>query len=225
MATNNTLFEFSNYTPNVFYVPNSMITTPYEQYPFLDHPSKTKAATEGQLDFYNINCTTYNKNIPVYVPCMYNTNGDERYGVPEQEQPLTLCTDLLPSHPWTPPGKLKFQLSSVSNAARMYGFTIPDSFEFHFKSRKHGLLYMKHMEEPLLVHYTWERSVSTTIAFLTIQFPGYLFDDLTIELRAATQGYGTAYSPLGFCNYSLDYMYCTSPQMLPHSKYSIEKLR
>ena len=224
MATNNTIFEFNNYIPNVFYVPSPMITTPYEQYPFLDHPSKTKAAMQGQLDYYTIDCSTYNKDIPVYVPCMYNSLGDERYGVPEQEQPLMLCTDLLPSYPWSPPGKIKFQLSSVSNVARAYGFTIPDSFELHFLSRDKGILWFNHRKDPLFVDYTWERSVSTTIAFLTIRFPGYLFNDLTLELRASTQSYGAAYSPLGFANYSLDYKYCTAKQLLPQSKYSIERL-
>jgi hypothetical protein len=225
MATNNTLFEFSNYTPNVFNNPSSMITTPYEQYPYLEHPSKTKAAMEGQIDGYGITLTTYNQEIPVYIPCMYNGLGDERYGIPEQEQPLDLCTDLLPSYPWSPQGKIKFQLSSVSNVARSYGFTIPDWFEFSFLSRDKGLLSFNHKKDPLFVNYTWQRSVSTNVGFLTIQFQGYVFNDLNLELRASTQSYGTAYSELGFANYTLDYKYCTAKQFLPQSKYSIEKLK
>ena len=178
MATNNSLYVFDNYTPNVFYNRGPMITTPYENYPFMEHPSKTKAASQGQLEGYEKTCTTFNQDIPVYVPCMYNSLGDERHGIPVQEQPLDMCTDLLPSHPWlNNGGKLKLQLNSVSNVARQYGLTIPDTLEFHFLTRSQGSLIMKH--KTIAVNYIWERSVSTSIAFLTIQFPGYIFNDLT----------------------------------------------
>jgi hypothetical protein len=224
MASNNTIYQFNNYTPNVFYVPNRLITTPYEQYPFLDHPSKSKSSNMGQVDAYGINCSTYDQNIEVYVPCMTNSMGDERYGIPEQEQPLDLCTDLLPSHPWLSPqgGHIKFVLSSVSNVARQFDLTISDSFEVHFVTRDTGYMVLKQKTVPIA--YTWDRSVSTSVAFLHINFQSFLFADLDLELRASAPDYGTAYTPLGFCNYELHYKRCTAQQLLPHSVYSIHRL-
>jgi hypothetical protein len=223
MATNNTIYQFDNYTPNVFNVPNLLTTTPYEQYPYLEHPSKYKSSSQGQTDQYAINCSTYNTEVPVYIPCMTNTLGDERYGIPEQEQPLDLCNDLLPSYPWLNQGTIKFLLSSVSNTARHYDLTIGDTFHVLFETRHTGKLVLKHKTVP--VYYTWERSISSGIAYLTLEFPSFLFSDLKLELRASTPSYGTAYSPLGFCNYELRYPRCTAQQYLPHSVYSIEKLQ
>lgn len=226
MATNNTLYLFGNYTPNVFPNRGPLITTPYEQYPYLEHPSKTKAASQGQFeDGYELNCSTYNQPFELYIPHMTNTLGDERYGIPDEEQPLDLATNLLPAHPWL--GKngsqFKFVLNSVSNAARQHDLTIGDEFHFLVLSRDMGILILKQKTVP--VHYTWDRSISATIAFLTIQFPGFAFNDLAFELRASTPSYGTAYSPLGFLNYSLSYERCTDATLLPHSMYSITKLQ
>ena len=230
MATRNTMYEFNPYMKNIFYVRDLMTTTPYEKYPYLTDttPKAGPFCSSGICpDSYN----TYNNDTaPLYIPSvvpMYSM-GDERYGIPEQEQPLDMSTDLLPSHPWLKqtatlsPNKLLFQMSSVSNIARSYNLTIGDRFEFVFVTRDTGYLVLPHKTVP--VHYKWERSVSTTIAFLTIQFQGYMFNDLTLELRASTPSYGTAYSPLGFSNYLLHYERYTDKSLLPHSNYSISLL-
>ena len=226
MATNNTLYLFGNYTPNVFPVRGSLITTPYEQYPYMEHPSKPKAASQGQFEEgYQLHCSTYNQPFELYIPHMTNTLGDERYGVPSEEQPLDLATNLLPAHPWL--GKngchFKFVVNSVSNVARQHDLTIGDEFQLVVLSRDMAVLLLK--QKTVLVRYSWERSISATIAFLTVQFPGVEFDDLAFELRASTPSYGTAYSPLGFLNYSLTYERCTDTNLLPHSVYSITKLQ
>lgn len=226
MATNNTLYTFGNYTPNVFYNRGPLITTPYEKYPYMEHPSKTKAASEGQFDDgYLINCSTYNQPFELYIPHMYNTIGDERYGIPDQEQPLDLATNLLPAHPWLGKHgcKILMVINSVSNAARQHDLTIGDALEFVVLTRDMGILNLKH--KSVSVTYTWERSISATIAFLTIQFPGFAYNDLTFELRASTPSYGTVYSPLGFLNYHLSYERCTDKSLLPHSVYSITRLQ
>lgn len=233
MATNNTLYVFNNYTPNVFPVRGPLITTPYEQYPYLEHPSKTKAASQGQFDDgYLINCSTYNSPFELYIPNMTNSYGDERYDsgssiarvIPSQEQPWDLATNLLPAHPWLGLNgcQFKFVLNSVSNAARQYDMTIGDAMEFIVLSRDMGLLVLKHKTVP--VSYKWERSASATIAFLTLQFPGFEFNDLTFELRASTPSYGAAYTPLGFVNYSLSYERYTDKSLFPNSVYSITKI-
>jgi hypothetical protein len=235
MATNNTLYVFDNYTPNVFPVRGPLITTPYEQYPYLEHPSKTKAASQGQFDDgYLINCTTYNSPFELYIPNMTHSYGDERYQtpsngriaqvIPSQEQPLDLATNLLPAHPWLGLNgcQFKFVLNSVSNAARQHDMSIGDAFDFVVLSRSTGLLVLKHKTVP--VSYIWQRSVSATIAFLTLQFPGFEFSDLTFELRASTPSYGTVYSPLGFLNYALSYERYTDRSLFPHSVYSITKV-
>lgn len=223
MTTNNTLFQFDNYIPNVFPVRSPLLTTPYEQYPYLELPSKPKPTSEGQFEDFAITCNTYQQDVPVYLPCTYNTLGDERYGIPEQEQPLDMCTDMLPSHPWLHKGRrIKLVLNSVSNVARQYDLTIGDELEVEFLTRADALLILKHKTVP--IHYVWDRSVSTGIAFFTLQFPGFVFNDLTFELRASSPNYGTAYSPLGFANYEMNHRYCTSTQLLPHSTYSITKL-
>lgn len=233
MATNNTLWTFSNYTPNVFPNRGPLITTPYERYNFLEHPSKTKAASQGQFDDgYLINCTTYDTPFQLYIPHMTNSYGDERYSgdssiasvIPSQEQPLDLATNLLPAHPWLGRNgcQFKFVLNSVSNVSRLYDLTIGDAFDLIILTRNQGLLVLKTRSVPVV--YKWERSISATIAFLTLQFPGFEFHDLTIELRASTPSYGTGYSPLGFLNYSLHYERYTDEALLPHSVYSITKI-
>lgn len=231
MATNNTLYTFGNYTPNVFYNRGPLITTPYEQYPYLEHPSKTKAASQGQFDDgYLINCSTYNSPFQLYNPNMTFSYGDERYRsgsssvIPSQEQPLDLATNLLPAHPWLGLNgcQFKFVLNSVSNVSRQYDLAIGDAFDFVVLSREMGILVLKQKTVP--VSYKWDRSISATIAFLTLQFPGFEFNDLTLELRASTPSYGTAYSPLGFLNYALSYERYTDAALLPRSVYSITKI-
>jgi hypothetical protein len=225
MATNNTLYVFNNYTANVFPVRGPLITTPYEQYPYMDHPSKSKAASQGQFDIgYDYNCYTYEQPFQLSIPNMTNSHGDERYGIPDQEQPLDLATNLLPAHPWLGLNgcQMKFVLNNVSNAARQYDLSIGDAFDFLVLTRDRGLLVLK--QKTVSVSYKWERSISTTIAFLTLQFPGFEFNDLTFELRASTPSYGTAYSPLGFLNYALSYERDTDKSMFPNSVYSITKI-
>jgi hypothetical protein len=226
MATNNTLYTFGNYTPNVFPVRGPLITTPYEKYSYLEHPNKTKAASQGQFDdSYLINPSTYNQPFELHIPNMTNSLGDERYGIPDEEQPLDLATNLLPAHPWLGRNgcRIIMVINSVSNAARQYDLTIGDPLEFVVLTRDVGSLNLKQKSVP--VTYTWERSISATIAFLTIQFPGFAYNDLTFELRASTPSYGTVYSPLGFLNYSLSYERCTDKALLPHSVYSITRLQ
>lgn len=227
MATNNTLYIFDNYTPNVFPVRGPLITTPYEQYPYLDHPSKSKSSSQGQFETgYEYNCSTYEQPFQLSISplAMLYNNGDERYGIPEQEQPLDLATNLLPAHPWLSLNgcSFTFVLNSVSNAARQYDMSIGDAFDFVVLSRDMGLLVLKTKTVP--VSYKWDRSVSATIAFLTLMFPGFEFNDLTLELRASTPSYGAAYSPLGFCNYALKYERYTDKSLFPRSVYSITRI-
>ena len=210
MANHNTMYEFNNYKPNVFYNKGPMITTPYEQYPQYE-PNDVQ-------DYYGITCGTYcealNKPV-VALPCMQNNIGNERYGNPVQEQPLDMCTDLIPSFPWLLGCKLVMQLSSVSNVSRALGLTIPSKLEFVFLTRDVGLLVLETVTLPAA--YKWTRSVSTNLAYFSIQ------DFTEFELRASTPHYGKCYSNLGFANYSLEYERCTAKQLLPHSVYTIRR--
>jgi len=210
MATHNTQFQFNNYLPNVFYNKGPMITTPYEQYPQYE--------PTDLVSNYGISCDTYCEALDkpvVALPCMQNNLGNERYGNPVQEQPLDMCTDLVPSFPWLLGCKLTLQLNSVSNVSRVIGLTIPSKIEFLFLTRDLGILVLENVTLPSA--YKWNRSVSTNIAFLTI------VDFTEFELRASTPHYGTCYSNLGFANYSLEYERCTAKQLLPQSKYTIRR--
>src|SRR3990167_7800906 len=159
--------------------------------------------------------TTHNRlvDVPKYdetqewAACCHNTGPmcNVVHGIPEQEQPTNTCTDMLP---WSLVNKtllLQFCASTQNTEAEplssLYRIVFQSDCECDLVSCGHTVR----------CSYQWYRDWNTQIGELFISTlngapllmsaaPMKIYKALSVELRAGTQSYGTAYCEAGFAN-------------------------